>query len=373
MRKKISVENLKIGISFTHPLFTEDNNIVIKAKEPIKESDYNRLIRWGIKELFTDGEEIKQDNSEEEIKLLEDNQVEQKKIYINIIKLYKDFITSLINNEKNDKQTLKFITEKVIKLATDYKNEIISYMALVTDNYDYIASHSINTAIISIIGAIEYGLPKETTEKLAIAALLHDIGMFKIPDTIINKRGKLTEEEYSIIKSHPIVAFKILKNCNIDDEEILNAVLHHHEQYNGEGYPRKLTKDKISLLARFIAISDAFEAQISFRAYRKSKTGYLAMKNVIAEANNRFDPDVLKAFLNAFSIYPPGSIVQLSDNSIGTVISTNQNAPLRPKVKLLFDNNSEKIKKNVVKDLKSQENLFITKVFDRDEYLTSFD
>ncbi|MBN2544662.1 MAG: HD-GYP domain-containing protein [Spirochaetes bacterium] len=380
MAKKISINEIKIGMVFTEPLLTEDNNIVIQAGVPIKEADYNRLVRWGIKNLITNGEIITDEKniSKEELSynFLKSNEEvnknmvepEYKYLYNFCITLYNEFITQLQETEVYDKAKLKFIVNKIIQLVTKYKNEIISYMALSNKEYDYITTHSINTTLISIIGGKEYGLSDNEIELLGISALLHDIGMAKIPSEILNKSNKLTDEEFKIIKTHPVTAFKNMNKTNIFNSAVLDAILQHHEQYNGNGYPRKLVGEKISLFARFLAVSDAFEAQIAYRSYRKTKTGYLAMKSVLAEASNKFDPKVLRAYLNAFSIYPPGTIVQLNDNSIGTVTSINHDAPLRPKIKILIDKFGERIFENVVKDLKEDEECFILKVLDKDEY-----
>jgi len=380
MTKKISINEIKIGMVFTEPLLTEDNNIVIQAGVPVKEADYNRLVRWGIRNLLTNGEILTEeaDLNKEELSynILKSNEdinknsveFEYKYLYNFCITLYNEFLTQLQESEVYDKAKLKFIVNKISLLVGKYKNEIISQMALSNKDYDYNTTHSINTTIISIIGGKEYGLADNEIELLGISALLHDIGMIKVPSDILNKTNKLSDEEYKIIKAHPVTAFKNMNKTNIFNSAVLDAILQHHEQFNGNGYPRKLTGEKINLYARFLAVSDAFEAQISYRSYRKSKTGYLAMKSVLAEASNKFDPKVLRAFLNAFSIYPPGTIVQLNDNSIGTVISINQDAPLRPKIKILIDKFGDRIFENIIKDLKEDEENFILKVLDKDEY-----
>ncbi len=120
-----------------------------------------------------------------------------------------------------------------------------------------------------------------------------------------------------------------------------------------------------------LAIADTFEAQIAYRVYRKTKTGYMAMKSVLAEAQNRFDPKVLRAFLVTLSIYPPGTLVQLNNNSIGAVISINPDAPLRPNVKIIIDEFGDKITDSLIKDLKNELVLFIVYVLNKDEYKKS--
>ena len=180
--------------------------------------------------------------------------------------------------------------------------------------------------ILALIGGMQLKLDDKKIKLLGISCLIHDIGMLKVPKNILNKKEKLTTEEYNTIKAHPVTIYKQLSNAGIFNQDVLDAILQHHEQFDGNGYPRKLKGEKINLYAKIIAIADTFEAQITRKVYRKAKTGYMAMKSVLAEAQNRFDPKVLRAFLTTLSIYPPGTLLQLNNNSIGTVVSINTDA-----------------------------------------------
>ena len=374
MKKKISLDDLKIGMKFSAPLYTDDDHAVLESGVTIKESIYNRLVRWGIKDLYTDGDLIIEE-IDEDINLDEDieNLIKESNNYIHIYKKcladFDDFMEKITKEDTFDKESLEKIIKAINVLVDEYKNDVISYMAVESDDFEYLTTHAINTTIISIIGGKELKLDENQLRLLGIASLLHDLGMLKIPKEILNKKDKLTSSEYSIIKSHPISAYKQMSNSGLFNQDVLDAVLQHHEQFDGNGYPRKLNGSKINIFAKIISIADSFEAQIAQRVYRKSKTGYMAMKSVLAEAQNRFDPKVLRAFLLTLSIYPPGSLLQLNDNSIGTVISINPTAPLRPVIRIIVDEFGEKISENVTKDLKEESELFIVKVLNKDEYL----
>ncbi len=370
MSKKIPIEQLKIGMKFSSPLYTQDNNIVLESRVTIKEQIYNRFIRWGIKELYTDGELIIDDdiignNDSSDESLIKKNYIE---IYNKALSIYEEFIEGVIKDSDYNKTLLENIIDEILSLIINFKNDVISYMALENDKYDSIITHAVNTTILAIIGGLQLKLDEKKVKLLGISCLLHDIGMLKIPKDIINKKDKLTSDEYNIIKAHPITTYKQLSTPGIFNQDVLDAILQHHEQFDGNGYPRKLKGEKISLFAKIIAIADTFEAQITRRVYRKTKTGYMAMKSVLAEAQNRFDPKVLRAFLTTLSIYPPGTLLQLNNNSICTVISINPDAPLRPKVRILVDEFGDKITNNVTKDLKEESNLFIVNVLNKDEY-----
>ncbi len=371
MAKKILIDELKIGMKFSAPLYTNDNNIVLESGVTIKEQIYNRFVRWGIKELYTDGKLIE---NEENIKKADNISDESyfKKNYIEIyngtLSFYEDFVEGVIKNKNFNKDLLNEIIIDILELVTKFKNDIISYMALENDKYDYLITHAINTTILAIIGGLQLKLEEKKINDLGISALLHDVGMLTIPKEILNKKEKLTKEEFNIIKAHPITTYKQLSNTNIFNQEVLDAILQHHEQFDGNGYPRKLKENKINLFAKIISIADTFEAQITRRVYRETKTGYMAMKSVLAEAKNKFDPNVLRAFLTTLSIYPPGTLLQLNNNSICTVVSINSDAPLRPKIRIIVDEFGDKITNNVTKDLKEESELFIVNVLNKDEY-----
>jgi HD-GYP domain-containing protein (c-di-GMP phosphodiesterase class II) len=371
MAKKIPIEDIKIGMVFSKPLYTGENNTLIPALVPIKEADYNRLIRWGVKELLTEGElveEVIPEKDEFDFKT-EDIEIPEyiNKYYI-CLNLFSEVADTYIKNGEFEKNKLEDIIDKIIELVKNHKNDILSYMGIENEEFGFIITHSINSTIIALIGQEQLKLDPRQIRSLAMAGLLHDIGMLKIPQAILNKTDKLTDEEYNLIKSHPIIAYKDMNKGSLFNQSILDAVLQHQEQFDGNGYPRKLKGDKVGLFAKILAVADTFEAQISPRAYRKSKSGYMAMKSVLAEAKNKFDPDVLRSFLTTLSIYPPGTVLQLNNNSIGSVISVNPNAPLRPVVKIIVDEFGEKIDENVIKDLKEEQDLFIVRVLNKEEY-----
>ncbi len=369
MQKKIPIEELKIGMIFSMPLYTKDNNSLIPAGVPLKEADYNRLVRWGVKELLTDGELIGEEkNIEKKAEKIIESTPEYIRLYNECLFLFADFVDFYIKKDSFKKDKLEQILKIIFDLINEYKNDIISHMAVEKEDYDFLIIHSINSTIIALIGAEQLSIDKKDINHLGMAGLLHDVGMLKVPDNILNKTEKLDQEEYNIIKSHPIVAYKQMSKIGIFNQVVLDAVLQHQEQFDGNGYPRKLKGDNIGLFAKILAVADTFEAQISPRAYRKATTGYLAMKSVLAEAQNKFDPKILRAFLTTLSIYPPGTVLQLNDNSIGIVISVNPDAPLRPNIRIIIDRFGEKISDDNLKDLRQETELFIIRVLNKEEY-----
>lgn len=146
--------------------------------------------------------------------------------------------------------------------------------------------------------------------------------------------------------------------------------LHHHERWDGKGYPDQLSENAIDMGARIVSVADAFEAMVSKKSYRESILGYQAIKNMLADNARRFDPAVIMAFTKIMGIYPIGSIIKLNDESVARVLSVNSNAPLRPVVQLLVNKTGKVYKsgEGEVVDLLAERTLFIKKAMDPAEF-----
>ncbi|HBD94354.1 MAG: hypothetical protein A2015_00340 [Spirochaetes bacterium GWF1_31_7] len=288
-------------------------------------------------------------------------------IYNEALEKYNDFVSVFIATKEVSPHVLKMIALKLIVLADKFKNSIIRYISVHNPDYPVLVLHGINSTLIALIGGINLKYDTVQLEKLAVSALLHDIGMFLLPEELLNKSGKLTDDEFTSIKNHTALAYKLLSKLNFD-KDVLDGIVQHHEQFDGRGYPRKLKGSEINQFALIISIADSFDAQISKRTYREAKSSYNAMKEVISNANNKFDSHILKAFLMSLSIYPPGTLVQLNDYSIGLVDSINNDASLRPVLRIIIDKDGNKIKDRVLLDLKNHQSLYIALVLNKDDY-----
>ena len=159
--------------------------------------------------------------------------------------------------------------------------------------------HSVEVAKWAKEIGVSMGLSVQKVKEIELAGLLHDIGKIAIKEDILNKPGKLTEEEYDEIKRHPESGYHILKSVD-EYSSLAQCVLEHHERFDGKGYPKGIKGSQISLIARIIAVADAFEAMISQRPYRKSLTEEMAIEEIKKNSNTQFDPEVVTAFLKIF-------------------------------------------------------------------------
>jgi len=203
--------------------------------------------------------------------------------------LSEHFNTMMINLKNRD--------ERLYKQRTNLIQTIVELLEV---NDAYTAGHSYRVYRYSSLIASQLNLSKEKIQDIETAALLHDIGKIGIPQEIINKPNKLNAKEYDLIKEHPVIGAQVLER--IDDFEIIrNAVLYHHEHYNGDGYPNQKSGEKIPLVARIISVADAFDAMTTNRPYRSGMTIEQAYLIIMEESAKQFDPLIVEAFSNIYN------------------------------------------------------------------------
>ena len=197
---------------------------------------------------------------------------------------------------------------------------------------DSIYSHSINVALISRILGTWLKYDQETINQLTIAGLLHDVGKLRIPDSILNKPGKLTESEFDVIKTHPQMGYDALRNFALDPR-VLNAVLHHHERCDGSGYPSGLRGD-IDEFTMVIAVSDVYDAMTAARKYREPMCPFQVIETFEQEGLQKYCPHVILTFLDRIANTYQNNRVMLSDGRLATIVLLNDKHLSKPTVKL---------------------------------------
>ena len=225
----------------------------------------------------------------------------------------------------------------------------------------WIVSHSVNVAVFSIKIGIGLRYDRDKLLRLGLAALLHDVGMTKIPNSIIFKHGKLTPNEFNIIKEHPIHGYELVKHLKDTHPYITEVVLQEQEREDGSGYPQNLTGDKVNEMAKIVGLADVFEALVHGRAYREGLITYNAIQKIIDQRSKQFNPKVIRALINGVSMFPIGSLVKLSTEEIARVISVNSLRPVRPIVEVIADAEGNKLKTPLRLNLEEEPLIYILK------------
>ena len=191
------------------------------------------------------------------------------------------------------------LRKKIVESQSMRNQTVNIIMQTLNEKNEREKRHSVEVAKWAKEIGVAMGLSVQKVKEIELAGLLHDIGKIAIKEDILNKPGKLTEEEYDEIKRHPESGYHILKSVD-EYSSLAQCVLEHHERFDGKGYPKGIKGSQISLIARIIAVADAFEAMIAQRPYRKSLTEEMAIEEIKKNANTQFDPEVVTAFLKIF-------------------------------------------------------------------------
>ncbi|MHB8124094.1 MAG: HD domain-containing phosphohydrolase [Desulfitobacteriaceae bacterium] len=288
----------------------------------------------------------------EDIDSNSDSAVFSTELYRHSVTLVQRTFTQIyLSNSDLLQEIFSLVDGMILELETNKTYVDFNYLRTY-DNNTYI--HSVNVCLISTLIGLKLSFDKDSLKLLALLALFHDIGKLQIPLEILNKPAALSEEEYVLIKLHPINGVNMLKELFISTEAVM-VIGQHHERWNGSGYPLGISGNDIYLNAQIIAVADVFDALIADRPYRKGFPLYYAFEMIIAGTSSEYSPKVVDAFRESIVLYPHNSLVKLNSGESGIVISVPENYPSRPVVKVLFDREGKYFEKswtiNLLEDL----------------------
>jgi HD-GYP domain-containing protein (c-di-GMP phosphodiesterase class II) len=334
--------------SFFSQIVYLDSQFVLAAPEmPFTPEMIKTLQEWEFNEVFSAGEpqenyaavpeEVEAGEQLNNTAFLSDSdQIKRAEEFYSAFQKYVEnlFTQVAVKNELE----FKTVAEK-IKAACEIIRADRRFLLRVQKNTlsnpsdNYLASHAVKTTIMSIIIGSYLKLPNHKLIELGVAALLHEIGMIKLPPQIYLSKRALQPQERKAILTHPVLGFNLLKS--FDFPLAINlAALEHHERENGSGYPQKLTSEKISLYAKIIAVACSYEALSSQRPHKEAKDGYIGMLELLKNEGKQYDDTIVRALVFSLSIYPIGLYVLLSSGKKGQVVDVNPENPRYPIVQI---------------------------------------
>lgn len=374
---RVKMDEVRKGMILADDVISADNDLSVKRGMIITDEVMRKLIKLGVTEISIYGREkdgASAEKKSEETEILDEANEEAQRYYEsakkareqatniseNAIILLRESINDVITkralNISNMKQVVKNFMDAII-----VDNTVINELLMVKTADNYIFSHSVKVCILSILVAMHMKMTFEDSQKVGLGGLMHDIGMLKVSEEIINKKERLTKGEFEEIKRHTVYGREMVgagKNVN---PEIISIVYSHHERENGTGYPDGISNDVITLPVKIVSVADVYDALTSQRTYRERMSNYEAMKLIISESGTQLNSAVVNALIANVSLYPVGTRVRLNNGDTAVVIGANKKFPMRPKVSVI-QMDGDKIIRGEEKDLLKHPEIFITGV-----------
>lgn len=312
-------------------ILTNEGQILLRAGVRLSSSYINKLKDLGVLYIYVEDERLDDVQVEDE-RLAELKQTTMRSM--------SHVMRNVHNcNGKQLKESLGNVREMIDYIIDVGDVNKSLYDIKTYDNYTYM--HSLDTCIMSTFLGINSKIDEWGLKDLGIGAILHDIGKADVPIKILNKEGRLTDEEFNEIKKHPVYGVNMLKKNFAVPSTVIKVVEQHHERVDGRGYPYGLTGKQISKYAKIVSICDVYDAVTNDRCYRKKFSPNDAYELILSGSGTSFDEEVVKDFRNTFSIYPLGCCVRLSNGEEGYVINQNKGFPDRPVIRMLYDKDTK--------------------------------
>lgn len=351
----ISTSQVKPNMVLARPIYNDGCLILANGTNNL-ERYIRSLNRMGIYEFYIEDEISEGIDVPDAITIKTRNICKQ---------LIRDTLRNFTKKGKLQVDNIESTIDLVIKEVLENKEVLISLNDIGTaDEYTY--THSVSTTVYSLMLSKKLGYTGEMMKRLAMGAILHDIGKIYIDHDIMFKPDKLTDKEYEYVKKHTLLGYNALKSCSSLSELSRIVALTHHEYIDGSGYPRGIRGDELHQFSKIVTIADVYDALTSTRCYRPKWSNKQAMYMLMQSCGIKFDTDLVSIFLQLIAVYPNGTQVKLTDGRIGIVKEQNSGMPLRPIVRILEEADGTKTEMYEV-DLLTELNVVIAE--DEFEYI----
>ena len=265
----------------------------------------------------------------------EGRELKIRRLYQEARELQGKFIRHLKAGEPIDITPLAAVAEEMVDTMFTHGDAMLC-LARIRAKDAYLMEHSMNVAILLANFGRYLGLDRSVLKELTLGGLLHDVGKIMTPDEVLNKPGKLTDEEFGVMRQHVVHSYDILSNTAGITPTMLEVAANHHERLDGTGYPQRLKGDQLSLYTRMSGIVDVYDAVTADRVYKQGMQPTQAFRVLLKGINQHFDAELVTKFIKCMGVYPVGTLVQLSNQRLAVVMQRNEQQPLKPMVKVIY-------------------------------------
>ncbi|MDR2495233.1 MAG: HD-GYP domain-containing protein [Spirochaetaceae bacterium] len=344
-----SIKDIPVGSFFSQPIYLDEMFILATPETPFAEEMLSSLDQWSFKEVYSAGEpkhgafaqnadiakaagELFAGNAPDQDGLIK----QADEFYWLFQKYTEDLFTQTGESLELNAEAVTENVKTVYLVMQKHRRLLL----LVQQNHEpkedenYQAAHAVKSMILSLMMGFTLKLSEDRMVELGTAALLHEIGMTKLPQRLYLTKWNLTPDERKTILTHPILGYKLLKSFEFPPPVCLCA-LEHHERENSAGYPQKLPADKISLYSKIIAVACSYEALTSNRPYKKAKDKHSGIMDMLKNEGKQYDDTILRALVLSLSVYPIGLYVLLSNGKKAQVMDVDPENPRFPVVRIL--------------------------------------
>ncbi|TVR54952.1 MAG: HD domain-containing protein [Spirochaetaceae bacterium] len=361
----IQTGTIPTGKYFSRPVFLDESFILLSPETPMTDELKIRLEKWGFTTVRSAGELLDAppvgtiDNEAPLVALDKDlRDAETLKEAQAFYEDTADFLEAVFSDfTANNTLQPRAVSERVKQLAEEVRTKkkyMLRFSSTIKDGRNYIVDHSTRTAILAIAVGGSLKLPPHRLIELGNTALLHEIGMVRLPPQVYLSNRPLSDPEKKAITAHTLLGFKILREYSFPMPVCL-GVLEAKENVDGSGYPRGLSGEKISLYGKIVSVCAAYAAITATRPYRPARNGHSGIMELLGQHKQRYDETVLRALVFTLSIFPIGTYVQLTNGACGIVVDTNPENLRRPFVRVIRQANGLKSSEQPVVNTSSDE------------------
>lgn len=378
--ERILTSQLSDGVYITREAYLDEKFVLTSPEVSITQELLDRLNEWGFDAIRSDGM-ISTDQptfgtsaaaiEDAPLAAVDEGRRDSKemaatqKTYDQHLRFVEQLFAGFLQHNVLPINPIHARVKSIIESIRERRRYLLRIPQLDPGGTNYIVDHSLKSALIVIAIANAMKMPPHRQMDLGTAALVHEIGMIRLPSALYMTNRELSPRERKAITTHPVLGFKILRQFNFPMQVCL-ACLECREHVDGSGYPRGLPDNKISGYAKMLAVASTFAAMASPRPYRPAIDGHTVMKTLLQGRGTKFDPDTLKAVVSAFSLFPYGTFVQLASGHRAQVIDIDPTGPRTPLVRIVTDVHGSVVKEQPVVDTKT-ETYSVTGVLSPDE------